>query len=57
MTAAQERERKLTVIDLINLLENFDPALPVYVRMSEPIYLGDDDQIDYWQITSSDVIM
>ncbi len=51
----QDPAKPLTVSQLIEVLSDYDKDLPVLIRMSEPIYAGEDDQIDYWQITPADI--
>ena len=45
----------MKVSELIKILEDYDPDLDVYVRQATD-YREDDGEIDYWELTSDDIV-
>jgi len=48
--------RGMKVSELIDVLENYDPDLDVYVRQATDYRDDLDDEIDYWELTLQDIV-
>ena len=46
----------MKVSELIDVLENYDPDLDVYVRQATDYRDDLDDEIDYWELTLQDIV-
>ena len=46
----------MKVSELIELLEDYNPDLDIYVRLATDYRDGLDDEIDYWELTPGDII-